>query len=111
MYEIDPSDPRSQSAILRCQAHNCIWRQMIGRYARASARWGEALFPQLKPIEFLNQRAPSSRVQTSEVPAEFAAALADVGAVGMTFGGCFAGHGIYVADGNATFILDSYSVQ
>ena len=87
---------------------------------------GEALFPQLKPIEFLNerrklstaasweslyQRAPSSRVQTSEVPAEFAAALADVGAVGMTFGGCFAGHGIYVADGNATFILDSYSVQ
>lgn len=37
-------------------------------------------------------------------PNEFSAAAADVQVVGLTFGGCFAGHGVYVIDGAAKFI-------
>jgi hypothetical protein len=45
-------------------------------------------------------------------PAAFAAALADAGPVGMTFGGgCFFGHGVYVTSGAATFSLRSYVIN
>lgn len=37
-------------------------------------------------------------------PNEFTAAASDVQVVGLTFGGCFAGHGVYVIDGAAKFI-------
>ena len=39
----------------------------------------------------------------------FAAALADVASIGMTFGGTFAGHGVY-ATGQARFILKDYAL-
>lgn len=38
---------------------------------------------------------------------EFTAAASDVQVVGLTFGGCFAGHGVYVIDGAAKFIAVS----
>lgn len=41
----------------------------------------------------------------------WAAALASPGAVGVTFGGCFFGHGVQVVDGTARFILTSYTIQ
>jgi hypothetical protein len=42
----------------------------------------------------------------------FAAAIADLQAIGMTFGGgCFAGHGVFVTGGTARFIATGYSVQ
>jgi len=43
---------------------------------------------------------------------EFAAALANVGWVGMTFGGqTFAGHGVAISSGSAKFILINYSIK
>jgi len=41
----------------------------------------------------------------------FAAAANDVAVIGMTFGGCFAGHGVYVQNGSTTFITTSYTAQ
>ena len=41
----------------------------------------------------------------------FQAAAADVQAIGLTFGGCFFGHGAYVASGSARFIMTGFSVQ
>ena len=41
----------------------------------------------------------------------FAEAKADVQVVGMTFGGCFAGHGVYVPQGSARFIVREFSVK
>jgi hypothetical protein len=45
------------------------------------------------------------------VPNEFNAAISQVANVGFTFGGAFAGHGVYVTGGNARFILKQYSVS
>jgi len=47
----------------------------------------------------------------AEVPNEFNAAISQVANVGFTFGGAFAGHGVYVTGGNARFILKQYSVS
>jgi hypothetical protein len=41
---------------------------------------------------------------------QFAAAIADLQAVGQTFGGMFAGHGVYVVDGASRFTLMSYVI-
>jgi hypothetical protein len=47
----------------------------------------------------------------SDVPTYFAAAVAKVGAVGVSFGGgCFLPTGAYPTDGTASFVLKSYSV-
>lgn len=43
--------------------------------------------------------------------AGFYTALADVQAIGMTFGGCFGGHGVFVTGGNATMAVTSYNIQ
>ena len=45
---------------------------------------------------------------SAEVTAAFQAAAADVQNVGVTFGGCYAGHGVYVVDGPARFIMMRY---
>ena len=48
----------------------------------------------------------------SDVPTYFAAAVAAVGAVGVSFGGgCFLPTGAYPTDGTALFVLKSYSVS
>jgi hypothetical protein len=47
----------------------------------------------------------------AEVPNEFDAAIPNLENVGFTFGGTFAGHGVYVTGGNARFILKQYSVS
>jgi hypothetical protein len=39
---------------------------------------------------------------------QFTAAMADLQAVGLTFGGTFAGHGVFVVEGPARFTLMSY---
>lgn len=47
-------------------------------------------------------------------PAEFAAAIADVGNIGMTFGGgCFKGHGVNLTPGSGTsrFALQGFRLQ
>jgi hypothetical protein len=45
-------------------------------------------------------------------PAAFAAAMADLGNVGVTFGGgCFFGHGVRVMNGSATFTLERFEVR
>jgi hypothetical protein len=46
-----------------------------------------------------------------EVPSEFANAVSQLANVGFTFGGTFAGHGVYVTGGNARFVLKQYSVS
>jgi hypothetical protein len=48
----------------------------------------------------------------SDVPTDFAAAIATVGAVGVSFGGgCFLPTGAWPTDGTASFVLKSYSVS
>jgi len=48
----------------------------------------------------------------SDVPPAFAAAVASVGAVGVSFGGgCFLPTGAVPTDGTASFVLKSYSVS
>jgi hypothetical protein len=41
---------------------------------------------------------------------QFAAALADLQAVGQTFGGMFAGHGVFAVHGPSRFTLESYEI-
>ena len=47
----------------------------------------------------------------AEVPNEFNAAISKLGNVGFTFGGTFAGHGVFVTGGNARFVLKQFSVS
>jgi hypothetical protein len=47
----------------------------------------------------------------AEVPNEFNAAISKLGNVGFTFGGTFAGHGVFVTGGNARFVLKEFSVS
>jgi hypothetical protein len=47
---------------------------------------------------------------SAEVTAAFQAAAGDVQNVGVTFGGCYAGHGVYVVDGPARFIMMRYTL-
>lgn len=46
----------------------------------------------------------------ADFPDKFKASISNAGAIGFTFGGMFAGHGDFVKDGTAKFVLDSYSV-
>jgi hypothetical protein len=41
----------------------------------------------------------------------FAAAAGDVQALGVTFGGCFFGHGAYVTGGSARFVMTGFTVR
>jgi hypothetical protein len=44
--------------------------------------------------------------------AGFADTLKNVGGIGMTFGGgCFAGHGVYLNSGNATFTVTDFRIN
>ena len=47
----------------------------------------------------------------SERPSAFQAAISNVQLVGLTFGGCFAGHGVYVAGAPARCIVRSFSID
>jgi hypothetical protein len=46
----------------------------------------------------------------STAPNEFKNCLAALGKIGFTFGGAFAGHGVYVTRGKARFILQSFTI-
>ena len=46
----------------------------------------------------------------SEQPREFADCVANLEHVGFTFGGDFAGHGVYVVNGAVRLVLEEYSV-
>jgi hypothetical protein len=47
----------------------------------------------------------------SERPSAFQAAISNVQLVGLTFGGCFAGHGVYVTGAPARCIVRSFSID
>ena len=50
--------------------------------------------------------------RAKDIPTYFAAAVAKVGALGVSFGGgCFLPTGAYPTDGTASFVLKSYSVH
>lgn len=42
---------------------------------------------------------------------QFAATIADLQAVGQTFGGMFAGHGVFAVEGPSRFTLESYEIK
>jgi hypothetical protein len=46
----------------------------------------------------------------SAVPNKFRDCLASLDKIGFTFGGGFAGHGVYVVGGSARFVLESFTV-
>ena len=47
----------------------------------------------------------------TQAPDHFASAMRDVSALGLTFGSCFFGHGIYLASGSARVVLSRYEVR
>jgi hypothetical protein len=81
-------------------------------------RWWSTAYVELKEGDF-TLNVPVSPDQWSsvfgrrgdEVPHEFNSAISQLANVGFTFGGTFAGHGVFVAGGNARFILKQYSVS
>jgi hypothetical protein len=80
-------------------------------------RWWSVTYVELHEGEFTLTASLSPDQWTSvfgrvgaEVPHEFNTAIFQLANVGFTFGGTFAGHGVYVTGGNARFILRQYSV-
>jgi hypothetical protein len=75
-------------------------------------RWWSVTYVELHDGEF-KLTAPLSPGQWTlvfgqrgtEVPSEFNIAISQLANVGFTFGGTFAGHGVYVMGGDARFIL------
>ena len=81
-------------------------------------RWWSVTYLELREGKFTLTASLSPDEWTSvfgqraaEVPNEFNAAISQLASVGFTFGGTFAGHGVYVTGGNARFILRQYSVS
>jgi hypothetical protein len=85
--------------------------------------WSNPVSFPLAPVMNMTLTVPLTPDQWSDVNGQFGntnaqtlagfkAALAQVGAVGMTFGGgCFFGHGVYLDSGSATFNLQSYTIN
>ena len=80
--------------------------------------WSIASFDLASPGEFMLSAkiTPSDWSSVfgavgSAVPAEFADCVAHLAHLGFTFGGDFAGHGVYVTDGAVRFVLKEYSVS
>lgn len=65
---------------------------------------------QFKVIMDANQWSSVYGKRGDGAPSEWAAAASDVQAIGMTFGGCFAGHGVYVSGGTANFIAANFGL-
>jgi hypothetical protein len=81
-------------------------------------RWWSLPYVELREGEFALTVSLSPDQWTSVfgqrgavVPNEFNAAIAKLANVGFTFGGTFAGHGVFVTGGNARFILKEFSVS
>jgi hypothetical protein len=113
--EVEPCGDWSQAAVrfmIQRRGDNLTAQGPYEHYRR----WSAPLALALGPVSFVVSLSPDhwSSVYAkrgNEVPNELAAALADVGNIGLTYGGCFAGHGVYTADGTANFVLLSYAVQ
>lgn len=82
-------------------------------------RWWSIAYVELKsPGEFtLSANIDPSKWSSvfgavgSSVPAEFQDCVANLAHFGFTFGGDFAGHGVYVARGSSRFILKKYDIM
>jgi hypothetical protein len=81
-------------------------------------RWWSLPYVELREGEFTLSVPLSPDQWTSvfgqsgaEVPNEFNAAISNVENLGFTFGGTFAGHGVFVTDGNGRFVLKQFSVS
>jgi hypothetical protein len=81
-------------------------------------RWWSVPYVELREGEFTLTVPLSPDRWTSvfgqggaEVPNEFNAAISQLANVGFTFGGTFAGHGVFVTGGNARFVLKEFSVS
>jgi hypothetical protein len=81
-------------------------------------RWWSVSYVELHEGEFTLTASLSPGQWTSvfgrrgdEVPHAFNSAISQLANVGFTFGGTFAGHGVYVAGGNARFILKQYFIS
>ena len=79
-------------------------------------RWWSVTYVELHEGEFTLTASLSPDQWTSvfgqrgtEVPSEFNTAIAQLANIGFTFGGTFAGHGVYVT--GARFILKQYAVS
>ena len=46
----------------------------------------------------------------SEVPSEYLKCISNLGHIGFTFGGSFAGHGVYASSGQVTFKVIEFSI-
>jgi hypothetical protein len=86
-----------------------------GRYLTAEELYWSLPYVELREGEFTLTVSLSPDQWTSvfgqkgaEVPNEFNAAIPNLGNVGFTFGGTFAGHGVLVTGGNARFVLKEF---
>lgn len=92
-------------------AHGTNWSDPDARWwsnpASAAVTGGAAtVSAPLDPSQWsnVNGQVGSSR------PTEFAAAMRDISHYGVTFGGCFFGHGIFMQSGTATAHITSFQV-
>jgi len=77
-------------------------------------RWWSVTYVELHEGEFTLTASLLTSVfgqRGAEVPNEFNTAISQLANIGFTFGGTFAGHGVYVTGGNARFILRQYSIS
>jgi len=81
-------------------------------------RWWSVAYVELREGEFTltASLSPDHWISVfgqggAEVPNEFNAAIPKLANVGFTFGGTFAGHGVFVTGGNARFVLKDFSVS
>lgn len=77
--------------------------------------WGAAITPLMNGTFEITLPLTSdhwTNVNGQSTPGSFAAALANIGWVGITFGGqSFAGHGVGLASGSSVFFLEDFEVS
>ena len=80
-------------------------------------RWWSTAFVELKPGTFTLTAIVAPELWSSvfgkngsRVPGEFKNAISDLANIGFTFGGTFAGHGVYVTSGSVRFILKEFNI-
>jgi hypothetical protein len=85
--------------------------------AEPHKRWWSTAFAELKPGTFALTAVIAPELWSSvlgknggEIPGEFYNAISNLANIGFTFGGTFAGHGVYVIGGNARFVLKEFRV-
>ena len=110
---LDPTDHPPATVHLFFEQKNDDLRNLNGRWWATWSQYNLGA-PDNTTIRFVIPLTPDqwSNVHGQRNPASFYAALANVGWIGMTFGGqSFFGHGVALSGGTAKYVLVDFSVN